>query len=193
MFWAVRILSELPKGRLLFEVLLMIASAAGISSRSLDQIRSDFLDALPRITTHARCYFRHLRCKHRKADCISEMVALCWRWWLRLIQRGKNPKAFVSTIATFAARHVQAGRRLCGQDRAKDVLSARAQQRHGFAVGKLPDFDTLTSNPLSDALIDNTQSSVLDQVICRWPRWLQEPFSALRQGNRASQCGLRLP
>lgn len=105
----------------------MIPSAASPPASSLDQVQSDFRAAMPRIVRHARCYFRHIRCRHKKADCISEVVALCWKWWLRLVQRGKDPTTLVSTLATFAARAVRSGRRVCGQERAKDALSPVAQ------------------------------------------------------------------
>ena len=49
---------------------------------------------------------------------------------------------------------------LCGQEAGKDCLSPTAQARHGFAVGRLPDCETLSSNPLSEALADNTRSPV---------------------------------
>jgi hypothetical protein len=53
----------------------------------------------------------------------------------------------VSTLATVAARAVRSGRRVCGQERAKDELSALAQQRHGFVVEKLPDCSTSAGTP----------------------------------------------
>jgi hypothetical protein len=148
----------------------MVASAVP----SLKHIQSDFLAALPRITRHARCYFRHVPCRHRKADFISEVVALCWKWWLRLVEQGKNPCAFVSVLATFAAKAVRSGRRVCGQERAKDALSTVAQQRHAFTVSSLPQISTLNTNPLAEALTDNTQSPVPDQVQfrCDFPVWL---------------------
>jgi hypothetical protein len=147
----------------------MVASAVP----SIKHVQSDFLTALPRISKHARLYFRHVACRHRKADLVSEVVAICWRWWLRLVEVGKNPRAFVSVLATFAAKAVRSGRRVCGQLKAKDVLSERAQQRHGFCVGKLPDFSTESSNPLAEALADNTVSPVPDQVQfrCDFPAW----------------------
>jgi hypothetical protein len=121
---------------------------------SLDQVQSDFRAAMPRIVRHARCYFRHVRCRHRKADCVSEVVALCWKWWTRLVERQKDPNSFVSTLASFAARAVRCGRRVCGQLKARDAMSERAQQRHHFTVSKLPDYSTESSNPLSDALCE---------------------------------------
>src|SRR5262249_60449397 len=94
-----------------------------------------FLAILPRIERHGRVYFRHVRCPDRKADAIREMVALCWKWFRRLAERGKDATRFPSVLATFAARAVYNGRRLAGTCKAKDVLSPAAQRRHGFQVG----------------------------------------------------------
>ena len=140
----------------------------------LDQARSDFQAAMPRLICHARCYFRHVRCRDKKADCISEMLGLCWKWWLRLVDRGKNPAKFVSVLASYAARAVRSGRRVCGQERARDALSTVAPQRHSFTVSSLPQTSTLNPNPLQEALIDNTRSPVPDQVQfrCDFPEWL---------------------
>jgi hypothetical protein len=133
-----------------------------------------FVSILPRIEKHGQVYFRHLRCPHQKEDAIAEMTAISWRWVIRLTQRGKDPTAFVSAIATFAARAVRSGRRLCGMERPNDVLSSRAQKERNFSVGKLPDFSTLGDNPLMEALIDNTQTPPDEQAIFRidFPQWL---------------------
>src|SRR5262249_12612521 len=42
-----------------------------------------------------------------------------------------------------------------------------------FVVGKLPDFSTLSENPLADALAENTVSPVPEQVAFRldFPAW----------------------
>src|SRR5437763_394952 len=86
-------------------------------------LQQQFLcEVLPRVSRHAQVYFRHLRCRHRLADAVAEVVAVCWRWFVRLIEQGKDLSGFVSTLAVYAARHVRAGRKLCGQERSKDVL-----------------------------------------------------------------------
>jgi len=133
-----------------------------------------FLTILPRIQTHARIYFRRVPCPHRKADYVAEAVALAWKWFLRLEEQGKDARCFPSVLATFAARAVKSGRRLCGQLKARDVLSETAQQRHGFSVGKLPDFSTLNGNQLEEALPDNTQTPPPDAAAFRldFPAWL---------------------
>jgi hypothetical protein len=140
---------------------------------SISQVQSRFLAILPRIQTHAGIYFRHVSDPQRRADLIAEVVGLSWRWFLELARRGKDATQFSTALASFAAKAVRTGRRVCGQERAKDVLSSVAQQRHGFSVGKLPDFSVLSENPLVEALTDNTQSPVPDQVQfrCDFPAW----------------------
>jgi hypothetical protein len=137
-------------------------------------VQAIFLLILPRIELHARIFFRHIKCKVEQQEAIAEVVALSWKWVVRLTQRGKDVQSFVSAIASFAAKAVKSGRRLCGQEKAKDVLSPRAQQRRGFSVGKLPDFSSLSSNPLMEALIDNTQTPPDEQAAFRidFPVWL---------------------
>src|SRR5215475_567017 len=129
---------------------------------------------LPRVERHGRVYFRHVRCPDRKEELLAELRGLAWQWYVRLVRRGKNVLAFVSALATFAARAVNSGRRVCGHERKKDVLSPLAQRLHGFSVGKLMDFSTLSGNALEEALQDNTVSSVPDQVCfrCDFPAWL---------------------
>jgi hypothetical protein len=132
-----------------------------------------FAVILPRIEHHARIVFRQEKCPGRRADRIAEVVGLCWKWFVRLDQCGKDGSAFPSRLADYAARAVRSGRRVCGQEKAKDALSPRAQQRHGFYVGKLPDVSTESANPLTEALTDNTVSPVPDQAAfrCDFPAW----------------------
>jgi len=150
----------------------MVASAI---PTPLAHVQSRFLSILPRIRRHAQIYFRHVRCRFKLNDLISEVIALSWKWFLRLAEKGKDACKFPSVLATYAAKAVRCGRRVCGQLKPKDVLSERAQQRHGFSVNRLPDMSTLSENPYSEALIDNTMSPVPDQVAFRldWPSWLK--------------------
>ena len=149
----------------------MIASAT--PAPSIDDLHTAFLGIAPRIVLHGEVVFRRVRCPHRKRDCLAEMVALCWRWFLRLTAQGKNPLQFVSALATFAARQVRAGRGVCGQGKSKDALNPRAQRQHGFAVGTLPDHSTLNGNSLEEALKDTTRSSPDELAAFRvdFPEW----------------------
>ncbi len=52
-------------------------------------------------------------------------------------------------------------------------MNEQTQMRHSFGVGKLLDYSTLSENPLAEALIDNTQTEVPEQVAFRidFPAW----------------------
>ena len=147
----------------------------------LDALHARFLALLPVIERHGHVRFGHLRCRHRLEEALAEMAALAWKWFLRLVDQGKDAAAFPATIAAFAARAVRIGRRLCGQEKAKDVMSPRAQQRKHFAVQSLPDQDSGSDdNATVDALRDNTRTPPDEQAAFRidFPAWLR------RQGER---------
>lgn len=145
-----------------------------INCLCIEEVRRLFTRFLPRIERYARIYFHSIKCWHRKEDCVQEAIALSWKWFRRLLERGKDPTLFITVLASFASRHVRAGRRLCKVSQT-DALSAQAQQRHDFVVSKLPDFSTLSENPLQEALTDNTQTEVPEQVSFRldFPAWLR--------------------
>jgi hypothetical protein len=144
-----------------------------ISQAGFAHLHAGFLGIAPRIVTHGHIYFRHIRCPLQREDAISEMLALVWLFYVRLSQRGKDPAQFVSALATFAARRVQSGGRLTGMEKSRDVLSPLAQHEHGFVVKMLPDTSTLGTNPLAEALLDNTQTPIPEQVAFRqdFPAW----------------------
>jgi hypothetical protein len=140
----------------------------------VNSLHATFLaEVLPRVERHGKVYFRHVKCPDRKAELLAELRGLAWQWFVRLVRRGKQVLQFVSALATFAARAVNSGRRVCGHEKAKDVMSPVAQKKHGFVVGRLPDFSTLNGTPLEEALHDNTVSPVPDQVAFRldFPAW----------------------
>jgi hypothetical protein len=154
--------------------------------RSLGLLQQQFLSIVPRIELHARVWSRHLVCPARREDFVSEAVALAWRSFLRLAEQGRDATEFVSALATLVVRAVRSGRRLAGQERARDVMSPAAQRRHGFRVEELlppsAAYERFSSEPLGqrqkdayeERLRDNTQSPVIDQVVfrCDFRDWL---------------------
>jgi hypothetical protein len=153
------------------------------ATASLARLQAGFLSVVPHVERHARVHFRGIRCPHARADAVAEAVAIAWRWFVCLARRGKDPTQFARTLVAYAVRHVRSGRRLCGQEKAKDVLSPLAQRRKGFCVVKLPDCSTLTANPLAEALVDNMQTPPDQQACFRldFPAWL----TSLERRNRA--------
>jgi hypothetical protein len=146
---------------------------------SLCRLHQQFLAIMPRIELHARIWSRNIICPGKKDDFVSEAVALAWRSFVRLAERGKDASEFPSALATGVVRAVRSGRRLCGQEKSRDVTSAAAQRRHGFRVEELlpPSvaYEKLKSEPLGqrlhdafeERLRDNMQTPVIDQVVFR--------------------------
>jgi hypothetical protein len=155
-----------------------------------DALHTVFLSILPRIILHGEVVFRRVRCPHRKEEYLAEMTALCWRWLVRLAAQGKDATQFVSALATYSARQVWAGRRLCGQEKSKDALSPSAQQRHRFSVSGLPQQSTLNGSPLDEALRDTTRSTPDQLAAFRidFPQWL----GTLGARNRALALDMAL-
>jgi hypothetical protein len=154
------------------------------SSAALAHLRASFLAiVLPRVLSHGRVCFGGLKCPHRREDAIQDMIGLAWRWHLRLAENGKDATAFPTALASYAARAVRSGSRVAGQERANDVLSPVAQRRHHFFVGRLPEFETVTDHPISEALYDNTKSPP-DETVC-FKLDLLAWLASLTKGDRA--------
>jgi hypothetical protein len=167
---------------------------ASCVERDIDGLHAAFLEIMPRIETHALIYFRHLKCPGRRADAVQETLAVAWKWFLRITQKGKEVNEFVSTLASYAARHVRSGRGLCGQQPSQDALSPLAQARHGFATQPLPACDISTTENLAlEALIDNTITPPPDQAAFRldFPRWLESLGQRKRELARDLMSGER--
>jgi len=166
----------------------MTTSTSSFNTPTIDQLHTGFLLLVPRIELHARIAFRDVRCPAKKADKVAECVALGWAWYVRLGARGKDVTQFTTTFVFLVARAVKSGRRVCGQEKARDAMSPVAQQRHNFKVESLP---ASTSRPyenlcgavngqhhldaFEERLRDNTQTPVPDQVQFRidFPAWLE--------------------
>ena len=82
--------------------------------------------------------FRHIKCRQSREEAIAEMVALAWKWFVRLTNRGKDVSRFPCHLLPVRGFAVKSGRRLCGQEKPKDVLSPVAQKLKGFRVESLP-------------------------------------------------------
>ena len=105
-----------------------------------------------------------------------DTVALAWKCFIRLAENGKDVDGFKSTFASTVARSVSCGRRVTGVEKAKDVMSGRAQRRHGFTV-----------DSIDEPLKDNTVTPVPDQAAFRidFKEWLRTLSSRERKIVRA--------
>src|SRR4051812_37515536 len=89
-------------GGLCQEVSMTNPTGAQCASSHIEHLQAAFLQIMPRIQTHAEVYFRYLRCPGKRDDAIAEVVAVAWKWYLRLCEQGKDASEFVSTLATLA-------------------------------------------------------------------------------------------
>ena len=138
-----------------------------------NKLKARFEAILPRIVRHARVQFHHIRCYHTREDKIQEVRGYCWKW-IRLLHKAKKKWwTFVSRLADYACKAVKSGRKIAGMT-VRDVMSEINQARRGYCLCKLPDFSTESTNPLVEALTDNTQTPVDDAVAFRidFPAWM---------------------
>jgi hypothetical protein len=85
-----------------------------------------FVSLVPRLQTHARVRFRHLRPVDRE-EAVADAVAYGFLSFLRLTRRGKDPAAFPAVFAHFVARAVANGRGVVRRLSARDLAAARAR------------------------------------------------------------------
>ena len=87
--------------------------------------------------------------------------------FISLKRQGRNPFEFPSKIAVRSVQRVRDGRRVGQAANSRDLLSRRSQFRREIDVQRVGE--------LQDALVDNTQTPVLDQVCfrCDFPAWLR--------------------
>ena len=157
------------------------------------RLHAGFLKLLPRIESHARIHFRHVRCPGRRDDLVAEAVACAWKWYVRAVAVGKDPADFPAAFAFKAACHARAGRRLCRSDSARDALSPVAQCRHNFVTQTLPEFESgVEGNEVIDALRDNTVTPPADQAAFRidFPGWLSRLPERKRRIVQSMALGL---
>jgi hypothetical protein len=164
-----------------------VSTRAVTPSPSVVALQAAFLRLLPKVQVHAEFAFRHVRCEQTRADLVAETVGLAWYRFLALARRGADAGAFVTTFAYRCSQGVKNGRRLHGAGSGRDVLSRLAQQRHDFAVERLPAstaarheerYAAVHGQHAQDAweerLRDNAQTPVPEQVCFRidFPSWL---------------------
>jgi DNA-directed RNA polymerase specialized sigma24 family protein len=101
---------------------LETATLTATLTPSLASLHAGFLELLPRLEQQAGAYFRFVKCPQKKDDLTAEAVAIAWSWYRRLMKRGKNPHEFAATFIHRALCQARSHRRLCGQQKGKDVL-----------------------------------------------------------------------
>ena len=147
------------------------------------QLHVNFVSIVPIIERIARHKLRYITDHDTRADVVAEVVAVCWRWFQRLAENGKDARRFSTRLAYLAVRFVTCGRRVWGSESLRDPMSMRARLRHGFRLQQLQEHGNYDDPEWQEALIDNMQTPVPDQAAFRqdFPRWLRRLGSRNRR------------
>jgi hypothetical protein len=147
-----------------------------------------FLTILPIVRGIACNHFRDVCCPARRDDLVAEVIGLAFTWCRRLVACGRDPTAFPVALARLAVRAAACGRRVAGQERVNDVLSAACRRRHGFKVEPLPAGSPDVAPEIADALTGHTKAPVPAQVQFRvdFGDWL----GGLSEARRRITCRL---
>jgi hypothetical protein len=95
-----------------------------------------FESLVPRLRTHARVRFRHLRPADRD-EAVADVIAYGFVSFLRLKERGKDPATFPAVFAHFVAQAVANGRGVVRRLSARDLLGRPRGER--VTIRKLDD------------------------------------------------------
>jgi hypothetical protein len=99
-----------------------------------------FLALIPAVRRCAEFSFRKFR-PDLKKEMVDEVVVNALAAFARLVERGKEELAFPSSLAEYAVKQLRQGRELGNRLTSKDVSSRYAQQRKGFQVERLDQYD----------------------------------------------------
>lgn len=125
-----------------------------------DELQERFLKHLPRIEAHAKFAFRHVGCPHARDDLEAETVALAWREFLRLVERGRTPESFITTLAMRCAQAARSGRRVAGGFKKREAMPQRGVMRRTPTRIPLMDAEHMEMRYLTEALRQDTRTPV---------------------------------
>ena len=103
-----------------------------LAEPTIERIQDEFVQMLPELTSRFRCRFRGCG-RDQGEECVAEGLATAWALFFSARRRNKDVR--VSTLAYYAIRHVEGGRRLAGAT-SLDALSTTplARRRIGRAA-----------------------------------------------------------
>ena len=114
-----------------------------------------FLTHLPGIEAHAR------------ADLEAETIAFAWKHLVDLVARGRNPDAFVTTLAMRCAQAARSGRRVAGGFKKREAMPQRGTAHQALTRIPLRDAEHMELRYLADALRADARTPVPQRVAFR--------------------------
>jgi DNA-binding NarL/FixJ family response regulator len=139
-----------------------------------------FLSLMPVVKRHAQIAFRNLPSVHRE-EAVAEAVAAAFESYVALKSRGQDPvRDFPSKMASFAVLHVKDGRHVGGRSSSRDVLSRKAQQKHGFRVEPLPRSTRRSHEELNGAILGQQHLDTYEEMLQDTHQWPVPDRAAFR-------------
>jgi hypothetical protein len=107
---------------------------------SLATLQDSFVTYLPHLRRIARYAFRHLE-PERRAEAVSNTIALCWKAWHRLGELDKaDSPGILRAIVWYSVKQTKAGRKIDWAGKPRDVLSLRSFGKVRFDPWNLEDY-----------------------------------------------------
>ena len=147
---------------------------ARTDGKSTPSWHAGFLALLPAIEKQAAISFRHMR-PEAKEEAVSEAVAAALVTYVRLAERGKLDVVYPTPLANFAVLHVKNNRKVGTSEANRDVLSRKAQQRHGFHLQPLEQFEEVDGKWVEQVVVEDRHASPADTAAVRidFGEWLR--------------------
>jgi hypothetical protein len=114
----------------------MIAFAKESTHQQYDK----FIAMIPVITRYSATCFRHLDAEARE-DAVAEIVANCFRAYVRLVELNKEDLVYPAVLASFAVRQYRDGRRVGSKLNKNDISSPYCQRFKRINVERLDRHD----------------------------------------------------
>ncbi len=159
-----------------------------------------FLEMIPAIQRYARSAFRNLRSQVRE-EAVCAVVADAFFAFRRLVELGKQERAYATPLARFACGSGCWAGRCAGMTRVRDLTSQKARTTYGIIIERLDKLDNQTRN-WRQALVEDRHATPTDIPAARmeeaaWLRSISQrnhagsPRPARGLGNTSSETARR--
>jgi hypothetical protein len=153
---------------------------------------------LPTIRRAGRFAFRGLP-RGLRAELVEEVVANAVVAYSRLVELGKGQLGYPSALARYGVSQVRSGRRVGNRLQGRDIMSDRAQRRHGFQLDRLDKYCE-EDKSWQEVVVEDKRATPAEVAACRldflsWlrrlPRLRRKIALALASGETTSDAAQR--
>ena len=156
---------------------------------SVSALQDTFVARLPWMRSTARAAFQNLDAEKRD-EAVSNTVALAWKAWHRLNERGKaNEPGILKAICWFVIKQTRAGRRIDHAGKPRDPLALRVYGKVTFEPWNLEDYigkDT----PIPDAVSFRVDVPAFLSTLSKRHRSIALDLTHMTTGEVAEKYGV---